>query len=255
MARERLVVVGADAAGMSAASQARRRRGPDDLEVVALDRGRWTSYSACGIPYWVGDVVDGPEALVARWPDEFRERQHVDVRLLVGFFLPGDTLLFAAGLLVGDESRGLSLTLLITLVVGAAITGDSVGFVIGRRGGRAVLIRREGKALGPDALARVDRFMETWGVLSVIIARWIPWLRTFVPVAAGASDLPYPRFLMANVVGALCWGVTLPLLGYLAASTPWLQGVAGVVAAVVVTVAIVGGVVTRLRQRRRQTQS
>ena len=179
----------------------------------------------------------------------------VESGLLVGFFLPGDTLLFAAGLLVGDESRGLSLTLLITLVVGAAITGDSVGFVIGRRGGRAVLIRREGKALGPDALARVDRFMATWGVLSVIIARWIPWLRTFVPVAAGASDLPYPRFLMANVVGALCWGVTLPLLGYLAASTPWLQGVAGVVAAVVVTVAIVGGVVTRLRQRRRQTQS
>lgn len=78
---ERLVVIGGDAAGMSAASQARRRRGPDDLEIVAFERGSFTSYSACGIPYWVGDTVDGPDALVSRWPAEFRERQHIGVHL------------------------------------------------------------------------------------------------------------------------------------------------------------------------------
>ncbi len=78
---ERLVVVGGDAAGMSAASQARRRRGPDDLEIVAFERGRWTSYSACGIPYWVGDVVDGPERLVARRAEVFRAEQDIDVRV------------------------------------------------------------------------------------------------------------------------------------------------------------------------------
>jgi len=77
---ERLVIVGGDAAGMSAASQARRRRGPDDLGIVAFERGRYTSYSACGIPYWIGGVVDGPDTLVARTPQEFRERQHIDVR-------------------------------------------------------------------------------------------------------------------------------------------------------------------------------
>ncbi|MFL6138448.1 MAG: FAD-dependent oxidoreductase [Frankiaceae bacterium] len=78
---ERLVVVGGDAAGMSAASQARRRRGPDDLAITAFERGRWVSYSACGIPYWVGDVVDGPEALIARDVETFRRDHAVDVRL------------------------------------------------------------------------------------------------------------------------------------------------------------------------------
>src|SRR3954471_9752389 len=78
---ERLVVVGGDAAGMSAASQPRRRRGSDDLEIVAFERGRHTSYSACGIPYYVGDLLDDPEALVARAPEVFRSEFDIDVQL------------------------------------------------------------------------------------------------------------------------------------------------------------------------------
>ena len=81
MARERLVVIGGDAAGMSAASQARRRRGPDDLEIVAFERGAYTSYSACGIPYFIGGLVEDVDTLVARWPSEFRDRQSIDVHL------------------------------------------------------------------------------------------------------------------------------------------------------------------------------
>ncbi|MCZ4120445.1 FAD-dependent oxidoreductase [Streptomyces sp. H39-S7] len=77
---ERLVVIGGDATGMSAASQARRRRGPDDLEIIAFERGHHTSYSACGIPYWVGGEVDGADALVARTAAEHRERG-IDLRL------------------------------------------------------------------------------------------------------------------------------------------------------------------------------
>ncbi|MEW2029554.1 FAD-dependent oxidoreductase [Streptomyces roseifaciens] len=80
MAVQRLVVVGGDAAGMSAASRARRRRGPGELEITAFERGRFTSYSACGIPYWAGGVVDGPDALIARTPQEHRERG-IDVRM------------------------------------------------------------------------------------------------------------------------------------------------------------------------------
>ncbi len=77
---ERLVVIGGDAAGMSAASQARKRRKPDDLEIIAFERGHFTSYSACGIPYWIGGVVDGPDALVARDPQTFRDKYSIDVR-------------------------------------------------------------------------------------------------------------------------------------------------------------------------------
>ena len=78
---ERLVVIGGDAAGMTAASQARRRRGPDDLSIVAFERGHHTSYAACGIPYFVGDVVHEAEQLVARRPDVFRHKFSIDVRL------------------------------------------------------------------------------------------------------------------------------------------------------------------------------
>src|SRR5690242_21669224 len=77
---ERLLVIGGDAAGMSAASQARRRRSRDDLEIIAFERGHFTSYSACGIPYWIGGVVDGPDALVARDPQTFREKHAIEVR-------------------------------------------------------------------------------------------------------------------------------------------------------------------------------
>jgi NADPH-dependent 2,4-dienoyl-CoA reductase/sulfur reductase-like enzyme len=78
---ERLVVIGGDAAGMSAASQARRRRPADDLSIVAFERGRFTSYSACGIPYWVGGVVDSRDALVTRTPEVFRSDYAIDARI------------------------------------------------------------------------------------------------------------------------------------------------------------------------------
>ncbi|MEX0835132.1 MAG: FAD-dependent oxidoreductase, partial [Nitriliruptor sp.] len=78
---ERLVVIGGDAGGMTAASQARRRRGPDELEIVVFERGGDTSYSACGIPYWIGEVVDTRAELVVRTPEEFRERQDIDARI------------------------------------------------------------------------------------------------------------------------------------------------------------------------------
>ena len=78
---ERLVVIGGDAAGMTAASQARRLRGAQDLQIVAVERGSFTSYSACGIPYWIGGVVTGPDALVARTPEVFERDYAITVRL------------------------------------------------------------------------------------------------------------------------------------------------------------------------------
>src|ERR1700712_3907140 len=77
----RLVVIGGDAAGMSAASQARRLQGPDDLEIIAFERGPDTSFSACGIPYWIGGVVDERDPLIARPPQQFRDKQQIDVRI------------------------------------------------------------------------------------------------------------------------------------------------------------------------------
>ncbi len=166
----------------------------------------------------------------------------VECALLLGFFLPGDTLLFAGGLVAADAARGVDLGWLITGVLVAAVVGECVGYLIGARMGLPLLRRRRGRVLTPERIARAERFTERYGVLAIISARWIPWVRTFAPLLAGATGMAWPRFMLANVVGALCWGPTLLLAGYLAASVPWVEhvGVAVAVTAVTVTTAIGG---------------
>src|SRR5215207_7794702 len=166
----------------------------------------------------------------------------VECGLLFGFFLPGDTLLFAGGLVAADVARGVDLGWLLAGGLVAAIAGETVGYLIGVRMGLPVLRRRRGRVLTPERVARAEAFTERYGVLAIIAARWIPWVRTFAPLLAGATGMGWPRFMLANVVGALCWGPTLLLAGYLAASVPWVEHASVVVAvsAVTVTTAIGG---------------
>jgi len=159
----------------------------------------------------------------------------VECGLLLGFFLPGDTLLFAGGLVAADAVRGVDLGWLVAGVLVAAIAGECLGYLVGARMGLPLLRRRQGRVLTPERVARAERFTERYGVLAVISARWIPWVRTFAPLLAGATGMSWPRFLLANVVGALCWAPTLLVAGYLAASVPWLEHVSVAVAVVAVT--------------------
>jgi membrane-associated protein len=163
--------------------------------------------------------------------------------LLFGFFLPGDTLLFAAGLVAADAARGVQLGWLLTGVLVAAVVGECIGYLIGARMGLPVLRRRRGRVLTPERVARVERFTDRYGVLAIIAARWIPWVRTFAPLLAGATGMPWGRFLVANVVGALCWAPSLLLAGYLAASVPVLEHLSVGVAAVAVAATTVAGAV------------
>jgi membrane-associated protein len=164
----------------------------------------------------------------------------VECALLLGFFLPGDTLLFAGGLVAADAARGVDLGWLLAGVLVAAVVGECVGYLIGARMGLPLLRRRQGRVLTPARVARAERFTARYGMLAIISARWIPWVRTFAPLLAGATGMSWPRFLLANVVGALCWAPTLLLAGYLAASVPWVEhaGVAVAVAAVTLTTAL-----------------
>jgi membrane-associated protein len=167
----------------------------------------------------------------------------VECGLLVGFFLPGDTLLFAAGLVAADAVRGVELSWLLAGVLVAAIAGETVGYLFGARLGMPVLRRRRGRVVTPERVARAEAFTDRYGVLAIISARWIPWVRTFAPLLAGATRMTWPKFLVGNVVGALCWAPALVLAGYVAASLPWLRHAAlavGVVA--VATMTLVGGI-------------
>ncbi len=172
----------------------------------------------------------------------------VESGLLVGFFLPGDTVLFAAGLLAAREGSGLSLPVLAIGVAIAAIAGDAVGYWTGRRLGRPWVERRAGRAA--RHLPRAEAFYQRWGVGAVVIARFIPWVRTFTPIVAGMAAMPYPRFLAANVLGALLWGSGLITLGYLAHSVPWLLYAAFAVAGLSVAASVVAPVLARRRASR-----
>jgi membrane-associated protein len=167
----------------------------------------------------------------------------VECGLLVGFFLPGDTLLFAGGLVAADAVRGVELGWLLAGVLVAAVTGETVGYVIGARMGLPLLRRRRGRVVTPERIARAEAFTDRYGVLAIISARWIPWVRTFAPLLAGATRMTWPKFLLGNVVGALCWAPTLVLAGYLAASVPWLRHVAIAVAVVAVTSMTLAGAI------------
>ena len=171
--------------------------------------------------------------------------------ILLGFFLPGDTILFAAGLLSADPDRNLSLPVLIAVVLVAAVAGDAVGYWLGARAGPPLLQGRDGRVLNATTLARAERFYAQYGVLAVVVARWIPWVRTLTPVLAGVARMPYRRFLPANVVGAVCWGAGLLTLGHLAASTPALKHSAVGIAIAVVAASVVAGLV-RIRLDRRR---
>lgn len=170
--------------------------------------------------------------------------------VLLGFFLPGDTLLFAVGLLSGDPDSDLSLPLLIAVVLVAAVSGDAVGYWFGSRAGPALIQRRDGRILNKANLQRAQRFYDRYGVFAVVAARWIPWVRTLTPILAGVAGMPYRRFLPANVVGAMFWGAGLLTLGHFAASAPALKHSAAGIAVAVVVASVIGAVV-RTRQERR----
>jgi len=132
--------------------------------------------------------------------------------LLIGFFLPGDTLLFSAGLIAAQGT--ISLPLLLVAVIAAAIIGDNVGYSIGRRAGPRLFKKEDGILFHKDHLMRAERFYEDHGGKTVTLARFVPVIRTFAPMVAGAGKMPRRRFMFYNVIGAVVWGGGVTLLGY-----------------------------------------
>lgn len=174
--------------------------------------------------------------------------------LLLGFLLPGDTILFGAGLLAAAPGSGVSIGLLVAGAFVAAVAGNEVGYRTGRRFGRSwVEARESGKAL--EQLRRTERFYERYGWFSVVVARWIPWVRTFLPIVAGTAAMRRASFTSANVVGALSWAVALPIVGYYAYRFPTLRTIAFTIAGIFITISLVGLAVMLVRdalRRRRE---
>ncbi len=132
--------------------------------------------------------------------------------LLVGFFLPGDTLLFTAGFFAAQGKLPIALVLLVIFV--AAVVGDNVGYTIGRRMGPRLFRKKDGILFRQAYVARAEEFYEKHGGKTIILARFIPVVRTFAPLVAGVGKMPRARFTFYNFLGAFIWTFGVVLLGY-----------------------------------------
>jgi membrane-associated protein len=138
----------------------------------------------------------------------------VETGLLVGFFLPGDTLLFFTGVLALTGHFAQPLWLIILAVITAAFVGDQVGYSIGRRSGPAVFDRRESGFFSRSSVLRTHSFFVRFGGAAVMMARFVPVVRTFAPVAAGVGRMRWLPFSLYNLFGAAVWATSVILLGY-----------------------------------------
>ncbi|MBW3556520.1 MAG: VTT domain-containing protein [Actinobacteria bacterium] len=170
--------------------------------------------------------------------------------LLFGFFLPGDSLLFTAGLLASQGKLSLPVILVGCFV--AAVAGDQVGYAFGNRVGPALFRRPDSRFFKRANLEKAQNFFDRHGSKTIVLARFVPVARTFVPIVAGVGSMTYRTFVTFNVVGGLLWAVGVTLLGYILGETiPDIDKyLLPVIAAIVVASAVPVGV-ELLRARRR----
>ena len=172
----------------------------------------------------------------------------IETGLLIGFFLPGDSILFSAGLVAAAHGN-INIVILITAIFLAAFFGDQVGFVIGRVVGRPYLDKKESPRM-KRMITKSEVFYEKYGWWAVVIARYFPWIRTFVPPIAGAAKMNYYKFLSANALGAFLWGVGITLAGFYAATVPWVKSSSYAIAAFFITASLISALVNYRRRQR-----
>jgi membrane-associated protein len=178
----------------------------------------------------------------------------IETGLLFGFFLPGDSVLFSAGLVAAAHGN-INILILVSIIFLAAFFGDQVGFVIGRVVGRPYLDKRDSPRM-QRMIINAENFYEKTGWWAVVAARFFPWIRTFVPPIAGAAKMNYYRFLSANALGALLWGVGITLAGYYAATLPWVKSSSYAIAAFFISASLISALVNfRRRPRPHQDKS
>ena len=151
----------------------------------------------------------------------------VECALIIGLFLPGDSLLFGAGVVLAQHGSDANAWFLSGAALIVAVLGNQIGYYIGRTSGTKLIARRDGKVLNRHNLERAQQFLDRRGFFAIVAARWIPWIRTLAPLIAGAARMDQRRFMVATALGGLLWVPTLVLLGYYGAglldALPWLK--------------------------------
>ncbi len=173
--------------------------------------------------------------------------------LFIGFFFPGDSLLFTAGFLASQDFLNIWILALGAFV--CAVVGDSVGYTFGRRVGPAIFKREDSFWFHKDHLERARRFYEAHGGKTIILARFMPIVRTFAPIVAGAGRMYYPRFFMFNIVGGGLWAIGMSMLGFFLGSVvPNIDHYLLPIIALIIFLSILPSIIHILRDKHLRTQ-
>jgi membrane-associated protein len=166
--------------------------------------------------------------------------------LLIGFFLPGDSLLVTAGIFAGTGQ--LNILHLNAVLIAAAIFGDTVGYWFGRKTGPALFSRPKSLLFNPKHLRRAHDFYEKHGGKTIVLARFMPIVRTFAPIVAGMGNMPYRRFLGFNVFGGALWVLSMTMIGYFLGQVPGVKEHVEIVILTVVFLSILPGIIAATRE-------
>lgn len=134
--------------------------------------------------------------------------------LLIGFFLPGDSLLFTAGFLASQHIAGLDLVTLILVAFVAAVLGDSLGYTFGKRVGPRIFVQEKSLFFKKEYVVRSQDFYKRYGAMTIILARFTPIVRTFAPIMAGVGKMKYGTFVSYNIIGGALWVTSISLAGF-----------------------------------------
>jgi membrane-associated protein len=168
--------------------------------------------------------------------------------LLVGFFLPGDSLLFTVGVVAGAGQ--LNIWLINLLLIVAAIVGDAVGYMLGRHAGPRVFSRPDSRFFKQEHLLRTKAFYEKHGGKTIVYARFVPIIRTFAPFVAGVAQMPYSRFAAYNIFGGIGWVIAMTMAGYMLGNVPIIRAHFEKVVIGIVLVSVLPIILEYLKSRR-----
>ena len=163
--------------------------------------------------------------------------------LLIGFLLPGDTLLLITGILTFSGVIQLDIWWVCLAIGFAAFLGGEVGYLIGHKFGPKVFERKESGLFSIENVNRTNAFFERFGAMAVILARFVPIVRTFAPIAAGVGHMPWRKYTLYNLIGAIIWGIGLTMLGYVVGYIPFIRDIVTEYIDVILLAAVAGTVV------------
>jgi membrane-associated protein len=175
--------------------------------------------------------------------------------LLIGFFLPGDSLLFTCGLLITSHQMDFPLWGAIALICLAAILGDQAGFMFGRKVGPSLFNRPDSRLFKQENVTKAHEFFEKYGPKSLVLARFVPVVRTFTPIIAGVSGMRYRSFLTFNVIGGALWGAGVTLLGSWLGKIDFVKNNIEAILILIVLVSVVPIIIEFLRARSRNKKN